>query len=480
MANLKTEFNQFAKNNYLKLDYKTIYKRLRNILRNSNNQEQDLKEYVYTLMENIVKQNIAFKNRILTPEEVAKRRNPCPTAIDACINSIGFLKRMCGEIDQSFIVNEHFGLKQEDFTSIIHTEVDKTTISDSVFEYIQKEPYDLLLDDINALIDSVSENALYGNLGSAEREKLQDIYMKKEMAIQQMATRETSIRGKIWKFFHPTAVNNFNEFVEKTENLLRRCSFGDEGIRDALNYYVSINDQNDDKGHLKTYYFFKKQHEELVKKSNGVYVQNTVNVIRYDNAKIEEENTHELENKMRKIASKYPGMNLVSSDIGILKETCRNYDNTKDATGFKDRAKRIYWSYFRQMITKQGIENLNIKEAMFDANKLTLLVMNKYTPIYEDPQLADILPELSFGTMTAEEIEKVTKMVFPNIEVNVKDEAQAIIDEYKKLDNVTLDKQSIGIEKTQVVINDEELSIDNQQVSEEVEVVEEISKVNVI
>ena len=188
-----------------------------------------------------------------------------------------------------------------------------------------------------------------------------------------------------------------------------------------------------------------------MKKSNGVYVQNSVNVIRYDNAKTNEEQTNELENKMNKIVSKYPGMKSIPSDVAILRETCRTYDNTNDGTGFKDRAKRIYLSYYRQMITKQGIENFNIKEAMFDANKLTLLIMNKYTPIYEDPNLANILPELSFGTMSAAEIEQVTKKVFPNLEINVKDTAQAIIDEYKALDNVSLDKQSIGIEKTKLM-----------------------------
>lgn len=475
MASLKTEFNQFAKNNYLKLEYNTIYKRLKNILRNSANPEQDLKEYVYTLMANVVKQNITVKNRILTPKEAAKRQRPCPTAIDACISSISFLKRMCSEINPSFNISENYGLKQEDFTSIIHTEVDKTKIYDSVSEYIQKEPYDALLNDVNTLIESVPENSLYSDLSPVIKENLQDIYMKREMAIQQMATRT-----KFWRFFHSEKVNNYNEFIKKTENLLKRCDFGNDGIRDSLTYYMSVNDQKDDKGHLETYYYFKKQKEDLMKKSNGVYVQNTVNVIRYENAKMNEEKTNELTNKMSKIASKYPGMKLIPSDVDILKETCRTYDNTKDGTGFKDRAKRMYLTYYRQMITKQGIENFNIKEAMFDANKLTLLIMNKYTPIYEDPNLANILPELSFGTMSAEEIEKVTKKVFPNIEVNVKDAAQSIIDEYKALDNVSLDKQSIGIEKTQVIFNEDELNIDNQQISEKIEEVKETSKVNVI
>lgn len=479
MANLKTEFNQFENNNYLKLGYKNIYKRLRNILNNSINPEIDLKEYVYTLMANVVKQNIAVKNRILTPKEAAERQRPCPTAIDACIGTMNFLKKICLEINPSFTVTENYGLKQEDFTSIIHSEVDKTTIYDSVSEYIEKEPYASLLNDVNYLIDNVPENSLYSDLGAEKRENLQDIYMKKEMAKQQMATH-----GILWKAFHKvfnrSLVKQYNEFIEKSEDLLKRCQFGNAAIQEAVNHYSSINDQKDDKGHLETYYFFKKQKEELMKKSNGIYVQNSVNVIRYDNAKMDEEKTNELKNKMSKIASKYPGMKLIPSDVDILKETCRTYDNTKDGTGFKDRAKRMYLSYYRQMITKQGIENLNIKEAMFDANKLTLLIMNKYTPIYEDPNLANILPELSFGTMTADEIGKVTKKVFPNIDVNVKDEVQTIIDEYKALDNVTLDKQSIGIEKAQVIFNEGELNIDNQQVVEEVYEVKETSKVNVV
>ena len=56
MASLKTEFNQFAKNNYLKLEYKTIYKRLKNILRNSANPEQDLKKLWHDM-------NVKYKNR---------------------------------------------------------------------------------------------------------------------------------------------------------------------------------------------------------------------------------------------------------------------------------------------------------------------------------------------------------------------------------------------------------------------------------
>lgn len=183
---------------------------------------------------------------------------------------------------------------------------------------------------------------------------------------------------------------------------------------------------------------------------------------------------------MNKIVYKYPGMKSIPSDVAILRETCRTYDNTNDGTGFKDRAKRIYLSYYRQMITKQGVENFNIKEAMFDDNKLTLLVMNKYTPIYEDINLANILPEMSFGSMTAAEIEQVTKKVFPNIEVNVKDEAQAIIDEYKASDNVTLDKQSIGIEKQQVIISEEEVALDNGLISEQQNEVLENSKEKVI
>ena len=61
----------------------------------------------------------------------------------------------------------------------------------------------------------------------------------------------------------------------------------------------------------------------------------------------------------------------------------------------------------------------------------------------------------------------MSKKVFPNIEVNVKDEAQAIIDEYKASDNVTLDKQSIGIEKQQVIINEEDVALDNGLISEQ-------------
>ena len=117
---------------------------------------------------------------------------------------------------------------------------------------------------------------------------------------------------------------------------------------------------------------------------------------------------------------------------------------------------------------------------MFDVNKLTLLVMNKYTPVYEDPNLADFLPQLSFGTMSGEAIEKATKQVFVGKEINVKDVAQSIIDEYKKSDNVALDRQSIGIAKTEAVVNVDDVNVESKIIIEETEVVNNNSKINVI
>ena len=477
MASLKTEFNQFLNQNYLQLDYKTIYNSLRNILRNSENQEEDLKRYAYTLMENIVQQNITFKNRIPTQKEFAKRRFPSKSAIVTCTSTINFLNRMCVEINPDFKTDEYFGLVQEDFSTIINTQVNKSIIYDSVLDYIKREPYVELVEDINSLTRSIPENTLYNDLSERSQDLLQDIYMKKEMAIRQMESRT-----KIWKFFCRRAVKNYNEFVEKTEALLRRCQFGDEAIQAAAKSYAQINDQNDDKGHLKSFFAVKKNKVELAKKSRGgVYNKNTANVIRYDEAKALEENTHELEKKMMEIVSKYPGMTPECPTAELLRGECMTYDNTNNKQGFKDKARQIYWNFLKPMIKRQSIDNLNLKEIMFDANKLTLLVMNKYTPIYEDPNLADILPDLSFGTINGESIERAIKQTFPDAEINVKDEAQAIIDEYKKLDNVTLDKQSIGIEKTLVIIGDDQVNLDNARISEiSNEEVIESSKVNII
>jgi hypothetical protein len=164
MANLRKDFSNFMKKSYFNLDYRTIYKRLRNILRNSNNQEQELKEYVYTLMENLVQQNITFKNRIPTPKEVAKRRFPCPTAIKLCMDTIGLFKKMCVEIDPEFKSVTYFGLKQEDFSSIVNKEVNKTVMYDSVSEYMQREPYDLLVNDIDGIRKTIDGNTEYNDL----------------------------------------------------------------------------------------------------------------------------------------------------------------------------------------------------------------------------------------------------------------------------------------------------------------------------
>ena len=473
MASLKTNFNQSMKNNYLNLEYKTVYNGLRNIFRNSNNPEQDLKEYIYSLMENIVRQNIAFKNRIATPKELAKRRVSCPPAITACTKTMNFLQKMCVEINPEFQSVEYFGFKEEDFTTIIHTEVNKTILYDSVEEYIKKEPYDLLLNDIDELTKSIPDNATYNELSEKNKMFLKDVYMKKEMAKQQMDTR-----SGFWKFFCRRAVKNYNEFVSKTEALLSRCNFGIEAIQDAVNYYASVNDQNDDKGHVKEHFSLKKSREELAKKSKGgVYNNNTINVIRFDEVKKQEAETHELRDKMTEIISKYPGMEPDCPSADSLRGKCMLYDNTGDKTGIKDIAKQIYWNFYKQMIKRKGVENL--KEIMFDANKLTLLVMNKYTPIYEDPNLADILPELSFGTMTGKSIEIATKQALPGVEINVKEEAQSIIDEYKSLDNVALDKQTIGITKSQLIIDEKELNLESNNIVEEENIVKEVSNVNV-
>ena len=65
---------------------------------------------------------------------------------------------------------------------------------------------------------------------------------------------------------------------------------------------------------------------------------------------------------MKEITSKYPGMDASCSSIGMLKEKCREYDNTKDKTIFKEATKLIYWGFFTEMVNRQGADNLNIKE----------------------------------------------------------------------------------------------------------------------
>ena len=48
--------------------------------------------------------------------------------------------------------------------------------------------------------------------------------------------------------------------------------------------------------------------------------------------------------------------------------------NKKDKTIFKEATKLIYWGFFTEMVDRQGADNLNIKEVMHDANKLTLFL----------------------------------------------------------------------------------------------------------
>lgn len=466
MASIKSEFKTFLKNNYLNLNYNDIYKKLKHILRHSENKDKDLKEYVYLVTENIVSQNISKKNRILTSKELARRDRVLPAYIHASMTAIGFFQRMCEDIDSSHKIKEDFGMDKADFSSVLNKELDKTVIYETTLKFIKKDPFDSLLEDVNNAINFVQEDVPYSKLQDPKnKDRLQDIYMKKEMAKDRM-----NKHGKIWKFFYSSLVDCYNEFIEKSENLLRKYEFDNLAIADAVKNYARVNDQFDDKGHLKDFFEGKQKEIDLKNKSGGVYNENTVNLIRYNNAKKNESETHELENKMRAVTSKYKDMDPTCSSIGLLKEKCKEYDNTKDPTGFKETARLMFWDFYSSIVSSQGAENLNIKEAMHDANKLTLLVMNKYTPIYEDPALANILPELSFGTMNADSIERLTKKRLENIEINVKEVAQNVIDEYKQLDNVKQDKQFLGVYR-------EEALVDNNDIIEQGEIVDAIEEV---
>ena len=476
MAELKNEFKKFQKDNYLNLDYNAIYKKLKNILKNSENPDKDLKDYVYSIIENIVHQNISFKDRIPTEKELAKREKACPTAIHASMMSIGFFHRMCEEIDPSYKIKEDFGLEQKDISLIVNKELDKTVVYNTVLEFMQRDPYDSLLEEVNSTTNLVTEEVSYADLSNPkDKVRLQDIYMKKEMAKLQMASH-----GKLWRAFHKifnkTLIDNYNEFIEKADNLLKKYNFDTNAIQEAVENYSKTNDQFDDKGHLKDFYEQKKMQLENQNKVNGALNKDTINLIRYNKAREEENKTHALENKMKEVTAKYPGMDPVCSSIGMIREKCIDYDNTKDKNIFKEITRQIYWDFYKDIVSRQGVDNLNIKEAMHDANKLTLLVMNRYTPIYEDPYLADILPELSFGTMNAETIERATKRGLDGADINVKEEAQNVIDEYKKLDNVNLDKQMLGIKEELFIINEDVF----EEVVEEIEENKDNSKVNVL
>lgn len=473
MASLKTEFKQFSKNSYLKLNYNKIYSDLKKILKRSANKDKDIKEFAYRMTEEIVGQNISFKTRIPDEKEFARRETVCPSSIHASMSALGFIQRMCVEIDPTHKFKDELGLKDEEISSIINKTVDKTVKYDSISDYMKKEPYEALLSEVNEVSNSVEENTTYHKLSSVkDKERLQDIYMKKEMAKTEMAKHT-----KLWKFIFSSKVKAYNEFISKSESLLEKYSFDTAAIQDAVNTYAKVNDQYDDKGFTKEFFAEKKAQLELAKKANGKATTNTVNELRFVNARKEEDKTHALENKMEKITSKYPGMDASCSSIGMLKEKCRDYDNTKDKTIFKEATKLIYWGFFTEMVDRQGADNLNIKEVMHDANKLTLLVMNRYTPVYEDPELADILPELSFGTMNADGIMRATKKGL-GVEVDIKDEAQKVIDEYKQNDNVKLDKEALGIKIESIVVN--EVLDENIHIVDEVKENKEAAKVNVI
>ena len=287
---------------------------------------------------------------------------------------------------------------------------------------------------------------------------VQDIYFKRKMVEDQMKTR-----SGFWKFFHPSKVNAYNSFMEETETILQRVDFKKENIAQIVKHYASSKDHGDDKGHLKEFFVGKKQ--ELEGKQKG-HKDITPNVVRFNNARNEELKTHALQHKMEKITSKYPGMTTDCPSLGLLKEKNKEYDNAKNKEGFKEIARQIYWGFYTEILGCSSADNFNLKEAMHDANKLTLLVMNKYTPIYEDPELADILPDLSFGTMSAEVIERATKKNL-NSDASFKDEAQAIIDEYKNSDNVKQDKLFLGVYKESINIieqnNDHELAHQHEE-----------------
>jgi hypothetical protein len=81
--------------------------------------------------------------------------------------------------------------------------------------------------------------------------------------------------------------------------------------------------------------------------------------------------------------------------------------------------------------------------------------------------------------MDANGIVRATKKGL-GIELDVKDDAQSIIDEYKQQDNVKLDKEFLGIESKRVSIIVEEVLDINDNIKKEVIEDVKLSKENIL
>lgn len=474
MANLRREFKKFNERSYLNLNYNDIYRNAKEILKNSKNKDKDLKDLAHDLFELVVEQNIAYKTRIPSAKEVANRKYTVPSSIHAGMTALGHLHSMCKEIDPNYNPKEEFGLKEEDMKKVISDTVNKTSVIDSVLEYIEKEKYSEMLATVKTDMETLPEDITYAELSEPQHKiKLQDIYMKKELAKRQMEKH-----SGFWKFIFSSKVKAYKELIQKSEELLNRFHFDEKAKEEAREYYQKPNDRYDDKGFVKDFFIDKQRQKERDEIAKGKI---TKNVERFNKARKEEDKTKDLENKMKTITSKYSGMDATCSSIGTLKETCGDYDLYKNKNLFLEKTRQIYWAFYTEMVARQGADDLNLKQTMLDANKLTLLVMNRYTPVYEDPELAEIVPNLSFGTMDADTIVRATKKGLGGVELDIKAQAQSIIDEYKQNGNVKQDKEALGIEDKKTLINVNEVFDNESQIINPVEEENiELSKVNIL
>jgi hypothetical protein len=296
MANLKREFKKFNERSYLNLNYNDIYQNAKEILKNSKNKDKDLKDLAHDLFELVVEQNIAYKTRIPSAKEVAKRKYTVPSSIHAGMTALGHLHSMCKEIDPNYNPKEEFGLKEEDMKKVISDTVNKTSVIDSVLEYIEKEKYSEMLATVKTDMETLPEGKTYAKLSEPQYKiKLQDIYMKKELAKRQMEKH-----GSFWKFIFSSKVKAYKELIQKSEELLNRFHFDEKAKDEAREYYQKPNDRYDDKGFVKDFFIDKQRQKERDAIAKGKI---TKNVERFNKARKEEDKTKDLENKMKTITS---------------------------------------------------------------------------------------------------------------------------------------------------------------------------------
>lgn len=455
MPNLKKDFKNFTKRSYIKLDYNQIYNDFKKMLNKEDSKKQDnLKRYAEEIIFNVVQQNVKFKNHIPDEKEAEKMTYTIPSAVHITFQTIGFLTRVCNEINPGVKIKEDFGLTEEDVTRVINSTIDNQIQYSSILEFIEREPFESLLSEFELVNNSIEKEKTYRTLSSPkDKEFLQDIYMKKEMSIRQMDKH-----GALWRFFHPSKVKAYNEFITKSETLLAKYEFDKYAIEDAVKLYAKVNDHSDDKGYTKE--FFSQKKEELAKANQPKGP--TVNMVRYDNAVKEEIKTGALKKEMEKITSKYEGMDTQVSSLGMIKSNCQKYDTTNNPDYMFESAKLLFWDFYSQLTSRKS-KDFDLKQTMHDANKLTQMVLKTYTPIYEDPQFKDIIPDFAFGSLPAKSIQNATRKALGDSNLNLEEDIQNVIDEYKqqiKVENNV--KESIVVdaanETTNILVEEVEMN----------------------